>query len=169
MFRASLDDFKRPWSERHLYERTSGAGYYRNAFDCEAARSLLLNPSDPEADGVVALCSIDPLTQIDHSAVKSAMPANGVLIVDGVFALRPEINSYRDLRIWLADFLGEEIRLRRFLGVFGLAHEARRHEEPGVTQQLGDEVGGKPVCVERQLVTVRVVQVHSRIAGLKRE
>jgi hypothetical protein len=34
------------------------------------------------ADGVVALCSIDPLTQIDHSATKTVMPENGVLIVD---------------------------------------------------------------------------------------
>src|SRR4029079_4524780 len=88
VFRASLDDFKRPWSERHLYDRLSGEGYYRNAFDPEAACKLLLDPSSPRADGRVALCSIDPITQIDHSAVKSAMPANGVLIVDGVFAYR---------------------------------------------------------------------------------
>src|SRR3954451_15428187 len=32
VLRASLDDFKRPWSERQLYDRTSGEGYYRNAF-----------------------------------------------------------------------------------------------------------------------------------------
>jgi uridine kinase len=101
VLRASLDDFKRPWSERHLYDRESGEGYYRNAFDREAACRLLLDPSDPTGDGLVALCSIDPITQIDHSAVKSAMPANGVLIVDGVFSYRPEINDYWDLRIWL--------------------------------------------------------------------
>lgn len=101
VLRASLDDFKRPWSERHLYDRLSGEGYYRNAFDRDAARRLLLDPSEPTADGLVSLCSIDPLTQIDHSAVKSAMPANGVLIVDGVFAYRQEINAYWDLRIWI--------------------------------------------------------------------
>jgi len=27
VLRASLDDFKRPWSERHLYDRFSGEGY----------------------------------------------------------------------------------------------------------------------------------------------
>ena len=79
-----LDDFKRPWDEEHVNDRTSGEGYYRNAFDRHAACRLLLEPSAPAADGRVALCSIDPLTQIDHSAVKSTMPANGVLIVDGV-------------------------------------------------------------------------------------
>jgi uridine kinase len=111
VFRASLDDFKRPWSERHLYDRLSGEGYYRNAFDREAACRLLLNPSDPSADGLVALCSIDPLTQIDHSAVQSAMPANGVLVVDGVFAYRPEINAYWDFRIWVE--IPAELSVRR--------------------------------------------------------
>ena len=110
-FRASLDDFKRPWNERHLYDRESGEGYYRNAFDREAAYRLLLEPSAPTADGVFALCSIDPLTQVDHSAVKSVMPPNGVLIVDGVFAYRPEINSYWDLRIWLE--IDAELSIRR--------------------------------------------------------
>jgi uridine kinase len=111
VLRASLDDFKRPWNERHLYDRESGEGYYRNAFDREAACRLLLDPSDPAADGLVALCSIDPLTQIDHSAVNSAMPANGVLIVDGVFAYRPEINAYWDLRIWVE--IDPELSVRR--------------------------------------------------------
>jgi uridine kinase len=117
--RASLDDFKRPWNERHHYDRLSGEGYYRNAFDREAACRLLLDPSEPTADGLVALCSIDPLTQIDHSAVKSVMPANGVLIVDGVFAYRPEINSYWDLRIWVE--IDAELSVRR-----GIARDAER-------------------------------------------
>ena len=72
---------------------------------------MLLNPSSPGADGIVALCSIDPPTQIDHSAVKSVMPANGVLIVDGVFAYRPEINACWDLRIWVE--IEAELSVRR--------------------------------------------------------
>ncbi len=99
--RASLDDFKRPWNEAHRYDRLSGKGYYRNAFDYRAVRRVLLDPSDPTGDGLVALCSIDPLTQVDHSAVKTAMPRNGVLLVDGVFACRPELNAYWDLRVWI--------------------------------------------------------------------
>lgn len=109
--RASLDDFKRPWSEAHLYDRRSGEGYYRNAFDLEAARRLLLDPSEPTADGLVALCSIDPLTQIDHSAAGTAMPTTGVLIVDGVFACRPELDSSWDLRVWVE--IDAELSVRR--------------------------------------------------------
>lgn len=101
VFRASLDDFKRPWAEAHRYDRTSGEGYYRNAFDLDAARTLLLEPAAVTGSGQVALCSIDPITQIDHSATLATMPPDGVLIVDGVFTLRPELNDCWDLRIWV--------------------------------------------------------------------
>ena len=99
--RGSLDDFKRPWREADRYDRVSGVGYYRNAFDVEAIRRLLLEPSGPEGSGRVVLCSIDPLTQIDHSATVADLTADGVLVVDGVFALRPELNRDWDLRIWV--------------------------------------------------------------------
>jgi uridine kinase len=111
VLRASLDDFKRPWRDRHLYDRESGEGYYRNAFDAEAALRLLLEPAAPGGDGVVALCSIDPITQIDHSSVTTPMPADGVLIVDGMFAFRPEINRCWDLRIWVD--VDAELSVRR--------------------------------------------------------
>lgn len=101
VLRACLDDFKRPWSESHLYDRVTGEGYFRNAFDYARCAELLLDPAADAGTGVVALCSIDPLTQLDHSTVTVSMSDDGVLIVDGVFALRPEINGNWDLRIWL--------------------------------------------------------------------
>lgn len=99
--RASLDDFKRPWREAHRYDRTSGEGYYRNAFDHDAVRRLLLDPAAPDGDGRVALCSIDPLTQLDHSSEVVELADDGVLVVDGVFAFRPELDDLWDLRIWV--------------------------------------------------------------------
>ncbi len=100
-FRASLDDFKHPWSEAHRYDRVSGEGYYRNAFDLDAVQRLLLDPAAPSGDGVVALCSIDPLTQQDHSHETVVMPEDGVLVVDGVFGCRPELDDAWDCRIWV--------------------------------------------------------------------
>jgi uridine kinase len=111
VLRASLDDFKRPWRERHRYDRESGPGYYRNAFDYEAVRRLLLEPAGPDGTGACALCSIDPLTQIDHSAVVTEAPADAVLIVDGVFAFRPEIDDCWDFRVWLD--IGPDVSIRR--------------------------------------------------------
>ncbi|MGZ4794667.1 MAG: uridine kinase [Acidimicrobiia bacterium] len=109
-YRASLDDFKRPWAERYRYDRETGEGYYRNAFDDDAVRRLLLEPASASGDGVVALCCIDPLTQVDHSATTTTIPPGGVLIVDGVFAFRPELDDCWDLRIWLDVDPEESIR-----------------------------------------------------------
>ena len=119
VLRASLDDFKRPWSESHLYDRVSGEGYYRNAFDSGAARRLLLDPAAPGGSGRVALCSVDPLTQIDHSGVLVDMPTDGVLVVDGVFAFRPQLDMCWDLRIWLD--VDPDLSVRR-----GVARDAER-------------------------------------------
>lgn len=101
VLRASLDDFKKPWRDRRLYDRESGEGYYRNAFDYHAVTRLLLEPASDAGSGECALCSIDPLTQLDHSSVVTTATRDAVLIVDGVFAFRPEVNEHWDYRIWL--------------------------------------------------------------------
>ncbi|MDQ0986177.1 uridine kinase [Streptomyces sp. V2I9] len=111
VFRATLDDFKNPWKDRHLYDRESGAGYYRNVYDYDAARRLLLDPfRSPEAEAC-ALCSIDPLTQQSHATETTPLTPDAVLIVDGVFAFRPEIDAYWDFRIWLD--VDAELSVRR--------------------------------------------------------
>jgi len=111
--RASLDDFKNTWREaRELgYDRVSGEGYYRNAYDFRSARELLLGPAGPDGTGTVALCAHDPLTGADHRSVTVTAPADAVLIVDTVFAFRSEYNDLWDYRIWLQVEAG--IALRR--------------------------------------------------------
>lgn len=101
--RACFDDFKKPWRDaiEKGYDRTTGDGYYRNAPDFESARTLLLEPAGIDGTGTVVLCAHDPLTGIDHRAVTVNAPANSVLIVDSVFALRPEYDEFWDFRIWI--------------------------------------------------------------------
>lgn len=98
-----MDDFKHPWrhAKEHGYDRISGEGYYRNAYDFTSARDLLLHPAGPEGSGKVALCAHDPLTGDDHRDKKIDAPANAILIVDTVFAFRPEYNDCWEYRIWL--------------------------------------------------------------------
>jgi uridine kinase len=71
-------------------------------FDYEAIRGLLLEPAGVDGSGRCVLCSIDPLTHEDHSALVTDAAQVAVLIVDGVFAFRTEINRYWDYRVWLS-------------------------------------------------------------------
>lgn len=119
--RASFDDFKKPWRDaiEKGYDRTTGEGYYRNAPDFESARTLLLEPAGADGTGTVVLCAHDPLTGIDHRAVTVTAPANSVLVVDSVFALRPEYDEFWDFRIWID--ISPELSLQR-----GIDRDAER-------------------------------------------
>jgi uridine kinase len=101
--RASLDDFKHPWrhAREHGYDRVSGEGYYRNAYDFRSARDLLLEPAGRSGSGVLALCGHDPLTGQDHRDKRVCAPPDAILLVDSVFAFRPEYNDCWEYRIWL--------------------------------------------------------------------
>ena len=101
--RASLDDFKHPWrhAREHGYDRVSGEGYYRNAYDFRSARELLPHPAGPAGTGKVALCAYDPLTGEDHRDKRVQTPAGTILVVDSVFAFRPQYNDCWEYRIWL--------------------------------------------------------------------
>jgi uridine kinase len=127
--RASLDDFKHPWRQaRELgYDRLSGEGYYRNAYDFAAARELLLRPAGPEGSGQVVLCARDPLTGEDHRGTTVDVPSDAVLIVDSVFAFRPEYNELWDFRVWLD--IEPELSLAR-----GIARDTAREGLDGATR-----------------------------------
>jgi uridine kinase len=126
--RASLDDFKHPWRQaRELgYDRVSGEGYYRNAYDFASARDLLLGPAGPDGSGHVVLCAHDPLTGEDHRGTTVDAPSDAVLIVDSVFAFRPEYNDQWDFRIWLD--VDEQRSLQR-----GIARDTDREGRDGAT------------------------------------
>jgi len=131
--RASLDDFKNPWREAREqgYDRLSGEGYYRNAYDFGSARSLLLAPAGPGGSGVLVLCAHDPLTGEDHRGKTVATPAGTVLIVDSVFAFRPEYSEFWDYRIWLEVGAGEALRrgIARDAPMEGAADAERVHRD----------------------------------------
>ena len=101
--RACLDDFKHPRSEAHLYDRLTGEGYFGNGYgyDFDAARRFLLEQAGSEGTDDVVLARIDPLTQENHQGRVVHALENAVLVVDLVFAFRPEDDEYWDFRTWL--------------------------------------------------------------------
>jgi uridine kinase len=131
--RASMDDFKYPWRHacEHGYDRVSAEGYYRNAYDFRSARDLLLAPAGPSGSGEVVLCGHDPLTGADHRDKKISAPAGAILIVDSVFAFRPEYSDCWEYRIWLD--VDPETALRRGIvwdsAAEGAEEAARLHRD----------------------------------------
>jgi uridine kinase len=98
--RVSVDDFLRPRAERYRRGKLSPEGYYHDSFDYAALR---------EALGA-------------HSSQGS------ILLVDGVFLLRPELVGLWDLRIFLSVDPDEALRraLDRDEALFGSREEAER-------------------------------------------
>lgn len=131
--RASFDDFKHPWrhAREHGYDRVSGEGYYRNAYDFRSARDLLLGPAGPTGTGLVALCAFDPLTGEDHRDLTVSAPPGAVLIVDSVFAFRPEYDDCWEYRIWLDVDPGTALHrgIARDSAAEGEAEAARVHRD----------------------------------------
>ena len=131
--RASFDDFKNPWREaRELgYDRLTGEGYYRNAYDFRSATELLLGPAGPDGSGEVVLCAHDPLTGEDHRDKTVTAPPGAVLIVDSVFAFRPEYNDFWDFRIWLDVAAAAALSrgIARDAGTEGLAEATLVHRD----------------------------------------
>ena len=131
--RASMDDFKNPWGEARErgYDRLSGEGYYRNAYDFRSARDLLLTPAGAGGSGEVVLCAHDPLTGEDHRDTVVFAPADAVLIVDSVFAFRPEYNAFWDYRIWLEVEPGLSLRrgIERDTDAEGAEEASRVHRD----------------------------------------
>ena len=83
--RASVDDHLRPVAERYARGRASAEGCYRDSHDLEAVRRLVV-------------------------AFRDGSP-QAVLVVDGVFLLRPELTDLWDLAVHLV--LPDEEVVRR--------------------------------------------------------
>lgn len=98
--RASVDDFHFPREHRHQHGRTADSVWSRS-FDYRALRRELLDPwlRGPGTPYRPAWHDVrtDALLDLDREAV----PARGVLVVDAVFAQRPELEQVWDLVVFL--------------------------------------------------------------------
>jgi uridine kinase len=99
--RVSVDGFLRPRAERYRRGELSPEGYYHDSFDYAALRE----------------------TMCGARSVQEA-----ILLVDGVFLLRPELVEEWDLRIFVSVERDEALRraLERDTPIFGSRAEAER-------------------------------------------
>jgi uridine kinase len=124
----SVDGFHHPREYRYRKGEYSAAGYYEDAFDYAAIVASLLEPlSGTDFPVTCRHASHDVRTDIpiDASIVASA---DTVLLFDGVFLFRPELNAYWDLRILVhVDATTSVSRaIERDSGIVGAADLVRR-------------------------------------------
>lgn len=126
--RASIDGFHRPKVERYRRGADSPEGYYLDSFNYDALVQELLTPLGPGGTRQIRTAIFDFRNDSPVSESPRTVPKDSILLFDGVFLLRPEINVHWDIRIFLeVDF--QEILDRvvsRDRNHFGTAQEIRR-------------------------------------------
>jgi uridine kinase len=97
---ASLDDFHHPREHRHAYGRTAETVWERSV-DLPAVRRELLDPWRRGAGSPYRRRWHDLATDSPVVEPPGRVPAEGVLVVDGVFAQRPELADAWDLVVYV--------------------------------------------------------------------
>ena len=99
--RASIDDFGQPSDIRYRRDPDSGDSYFFDAFDYASARRVLLDPLGPLGNRQFRIAAFDILSDRYVDSPLRTAPADAVLLCDGVFLQRPELEGCWDVRIWV--------------------------------------------------------------------
>lgn len=133
--RASVDGFSRPRAQRYQRGELSADGYYHDSFDYPALLNQCLLPFlGGEAvlslggEAVLRTTACDHLDDAEEAVDAVAIPTRAVLVIDGVFLLRPELRELWTLSVYLRVSPEETLRRahRRDLGLFGSTEEIER-------------------------------------------
>ena len=98
--RSTTDSFHRPRAERMRRGPTSPVGYYRDSHDLDAIVAELLLPF-AEGRSTVRVAAFDEPTDSPVEGLAEDIPAEAVLVFDGLFLLRPELSDHWDLVVHL--------------------------------------------------------------------
>jgi uridine kinase len=98
---AQIDDFHRPMAERYQLGRLSPEGYYLYSFDYPAIRERLLLPLGPGGNRRYCSAVFDQPKDLPIDVPEREAPVDAILLADGVFLFRPELNDLWDVRIFV--------------------------------------------------------------------
>jgi uridine kinase len=102
ILRPSFDGFHHSRERRYRKGEFSAAGYYEDAYDYQAAIEYLLDPLSGNVFPVFCRqAAHDWRTDMLDAAPPIQVYANTVLLFDGLFLFRRELNAYWDFRILL--------------------------------------------------------------------
>lgn len=142
VIRASIDGFHRPRSDRLRRGDESPDGYLHDSFDYDAVRKVLLEPLGPGGDAVYRTAVFDFRTDTPVESPSLEAAPTSVLIFEGVFVLRPELDDCWDFRVFVEASFEETLSraLSRDVDLFGGEEGVRRRYErryiPGEKEYL---------------------------------
>jgi uridine kinase len=102
VIRASAEGFHRPRAQRYRRGEFSPEANYHDSFDYDALRRVLLDPLGPDGDRRYQQAVYDMGTDTVLSPPAATAAADAVLLLDGVFLLRPELAGRWDLSIFVS-------------------------------------------------------------------
>ena len=126
--RASIDDFHNPRAIRYTQGKESARGYYEDAHDYIAFKERLLKPLGPNGNLSYETISHNLITDIPVQNAPLVAPPNMVLIVDGTFLLKKDIEPLFDYKIFVdTDFeIARKRGAKRETEAFGSYEEAEK-------------------------------------------
>jgi len=135
VIRAELDGFMKMVADRNAYPYDSPESYYLDAWDYPAIRARLLEPLGPGGHRRYVTAA---------GEAERRAPEDAILLADGVFLQRPELDAHWDLRIYLHIEAAESLRRgverdRHWMG--GAAEAERRYRTrylPGEQRYLAE-------------------------------
>jgi uridine kinase len=108
--RAEIDYFKRAVELRTAYPVDSPEGYYLDTWDNEAIRDRLLIPLGPDGDRRYTTAIMSPSAQTALDTPLAVAADDAVLLADGAFLQRPELDACWDLRVYVDITFDEVLR-----------------------------------------------------------
>jgi uridine kinase len=101
IIRASIDGFHQPKEKRYRRGHLSPEGYYSDSFDHDSMKQQLLIPLGSGGNLFYKTAVFDFRTDAPRTEPAKLASNNAILIFDGVFLFRPELNEHWDFRIFL--------------------------------------------------------------------
>ncbi len=101
VIRASIDRFHRSRAERYQHGADSPEGYYLDSFNHAAIRAELLEPLGPGGNRHYRRAVFDFRSDAPAQESTNVASADAILLFDGVFLLRPELNDCWDYRVFV--------------------------------------------------------------------
>ncbi|MDX1615511.1 MAG: hypothetical protein R3300_14455 [Candidatus Promineifilaceae bacterium] len=101
IIRASADDFQHPRCHRYQRGALSPLGYYFDAFDYQRLKQELLAPLGPRGNQRYRRAYFDWRADRLRPAPWSIAAEGAILLLDGVFLLRPSLRHFWDVAIYV--------------------------------------------------------------------